>query len=101
MSFIFYLSSIPLGLPEVVHRLDPERFVLHLAEYALLGFLLFNARQRLGFALLVGTAYGLSDELHQLFVPTRVFSPHDVLADSLGSLLGAYVCSRLKAEQFS
>lgn len=30
------------------------------------------------------TAYGLSDEIHQSFVPNRVFDWYDLLADFLG-----------------
>ena len=31
-------------------------------------------------------AYGLSDEIHQYFVPNRNFDPLDVVADALGAL---------------
>ncbi len=31
--------------------------------------------------------YGVSDEVHQLFVPERTFDPLDVLADVLGAMI--------------
>ncbi len=80
---------MPLGFQQV----DPENLALHLAEYSLLGLLLFRAlRQRpdaLLAASILGLAYGLTDEFHQAFVPTRTSSLGDGLADGLGSILGA------------
>jgi len=35
--------------------------------------------------------YGLSDEIHQLFVPTRSFDLADVLADVLGAFLVQWI----------
>jgi VanZ family protein len=43
----------------------------------------------------VSTLYGVSDELHQLFVPGRNCDWHDVVADAAGSLLGAALGSAL------
>ena len=73
----------------------------HLAEYAILGILLWRALRKparqvgqrwvwseSGLALLVGVLYASSDEIHQAFVPTRQGQPVDVLLDSLGVLLG-------------
>ncbi|MFZ1841932.1 MAG: VanZ family protein [Nitrospira sp.] len=34
--------------------------------------------------------YGLSDEIHQLFVPLRQGDPLDLVADSVGAALGAW-----------
>ncbi len=39
------------------------------------------------FAILIGTAYGASDEFHQYFVPGRTMSIWDLLADSIGLIL--------------
>jgi VanZ family protein len=73
----------------------------HVFEYALFGFLValaFGSRSVHGFwpALLVSCLYGVSDELHQFFVPGRDASVFDVFADSLGCLIGviAYKKSR-------
>jgi VanZ family protein len=40
-------------------------------------------------AVALATAYGVTDEVHQAFVPGRMASPGDVLADAVGALLAA------------
>ena len=39
--------------------------------------------------------YGLSDELHQLFVPGREFSLFDLLADAVGAAFGILIAAWL------
>ncbi|MDI6806619.1 MAG: VanZ family protein [Candidatus Aenigmarchaeota archaeon] len=94
MALIFYISSIPLEFPEVVDKLDPTKFSLHVVEYTILGILLPRvAGIKLSF--LVGSLYGLSDEMHQLFVPFRVFSLWDWLADVIGIIFGILISTYL------
>lgn len=45
-------------------------------------------------ATLFATAYGVSDEYHQSFVPGRDASAGDVASDLAGSALGAFAYSR-------
>lgn len=88
---IFVLSSIPdlgsglggwdLGLRKLAHA----------AEYAVLGFLLLRAAGRVDLALGLGTAYAVSDELHQHFVSGRQGAPLDVAIDAVGVAVGVYV----------
>lgn len=94
LGIIFFLSSLP-------DSATPGRFllpdkVLHAAEYFILAFLMLFALQRtttLKFStcfwivLAVGAVYGLSDEFHQLYVPTRHFDLRDLLADVCGILV--------------
>jgi VanZ family protein len=40
-------------------------------------------------AVVISTLYGVSDEYHQLFVPGRSFDVFDMLADFIGSVVGA------------
>jgi VanZ family protein len=71
---------------------------LHMAGYALLGMLFFrafrsvNAENRIVMVILysifAATAYGVSDEMHQYFVPCRSADAMDVLADMVGSCIG-------------
>lgn len=70
----------------------------HFCEYAILGFLLANALRLhipLARACLVAIAcaslFGVTDELHQYFVPGRMCDPLDWLVDTLGASLGALV----------
>lgn len=43
-------------------------------------------------SVVVVVIYGLSDELHQAFVPGRTAALDDVLADTIGALAGASLC---------
>ena len=88
MLIIFYLSSIPLQLPEIINKFDPRKIFLHIAEYAILGFLLFNATKKSWFSFPIGSLYGASDEIHQYFVPSRVADPVDAAVDVIGVFLG-------------
>jgi len=40
-------------------------------------------------AVVLGSAYGLTDEIHQAFVPGRSADPRDWVADTAGAVLGA------------
>jgi VanZ family protein len=74
----------------------------HILAYAPLGVLFFRAiagglpvRLTLSTALLgvaLTTAYGITDELHQLFVPGRSADWRDVVADAIGGVVAAVVC---------
>lgn len=66
---------------------------LHMIEYALLTFLTFRALYKttrfpfahmLIIALLVSVAYGVTDEIHQTFVPTRTGTFRDIGIDLIG-----------------
>jgi VanZ family protein len=90
-SLIFYLShqSNPLG-PGL-----PPDYLLHFVEYGLLslavllgvtnGFKKEPTYRRVCLAIIVSTAYGALDEVHQLFVPQRFSSLQDLLADMIGA----------------
>jgi hypothetical protein len=93
---IFTLSSIPdlgtgLGDWDLVLRK-----VAHAAEFAVLGVLLLRAVQRPVLAFLLASAYAVSDEIHQTFVPGRLGSPLDVLIDMSGVAVGIAVALRLR-----
>jgi VanZ family protein len=79
--------------------------VAHLAIYAVFGALIARACWTTGsrsaarvvvLATLLATAYGLSDEVHQRFVPGRQFELADLLADAIGSLAGALAVARTR-----
>ena len=72
----------------------------HFLEYALLGLLLANAlrfhmplRRACALAVLLASLYGVTDEVHQWFVPDRFCDPVDWLVDTCGAALGAFVFS--------
>lgn len=61
---------------------------LHIIEYGVLFilwyFTLYKKRYREKVALIISILYGISDELHQTFVPTREGRVRDVFIDALG-----------------
>ena len=81
------------------------RKAAHLAEYGVLGLMLWRAlrQTRLGgkapwktavAALVLSVAYAATDEFHQSFVPTRTASVRDVMIDTSGSLLSlSIICT--------
>jgi len=90
-AFIFWLSAQP-GVP--VPPLFPAQDKLaHLTVYALLAWLSRHCfahsrtlRPRLDFAALAfASFYGVTDELHQAFVPGRYPDVLDWLADTVGA----------------
>jgi VanZ family protein len=70
----------------------------HLTEYAILAILAARAFRKSSrvflqtrwflLSLIVVMAYSLSDEFHQLFVPTRGASIHDSMIDTAGGFIG-------------
>ena len=89
MGVIFYFSSQPS--PTTSNTIANAG---HFSEYALLALLLYialkrttklNGRLLLVVAVLLAGAYGVTDELHQLFVPTRVSDINDVVVDFIGA----------------
>ncbi len=94
MGAIFTASSLshPPSPPQVSDK------VQHFAGYSGLGLLTLRALaggQTAGVttgtaatAWAIASAYGVSDEVHQRFVPGRASDPADVLADALGAAAG-------------
>lgn len=71
----------------------PVRKGAHLTEYTVLGMLLAATAAAYAFnhasvPFLIGAAYAVSDEIHQLYVPGRAGQFRDVLIDSAGVLIG-------------
>ncbi len=97
MGFIFYASSIPgSNIPSLFPFQD---IAFHLFVYLILAFLFARALKNtysnitpskiILFTIIFGVAYGLTDELHQAFVPYRCVSSFDVFIDSVGSFIGS------------
>jgi VanZ family protein len=94
-ALIFGLSSLS-SVPSMSGGSDK---LAHTLLYAGLGWLLARAasgggvRPPSAFTVFVvvgfAAAYGLSDEIHQMFVPLRHFDPRDLAADVVGAGAGA------------
>ncbi len=95
----------PERIPDV-HFLDK---ILHFGAYGLLGFLFFRAYETLplknskNLLILISigsaTLYGISDEIHQYFVPFRQADIMDAVANTIGSICGVYLYSRWKNQK--
>lgn len=95
---IFMASSIPgTNMPTVMFPYFDK--IEHMAIYAVLSAAVargfcnwrpwFSLRLIIILSVMIGTAYGISDEIHQSFVPGRESDIYDIIADAVGSLLGA------------
>lgn len=95
MGVIFRLSATPGSqLPGGYSTLG------HLVAYAILGGLLvlplgrrFPHGQAIALATLFASAYGITDEFHQAFVPMRTPDVADWGVDTLGAFAGALAVS--------
>ncbi len=103
-SLIFYLSSIPglnsgWGIWDLILRK-----CAHMFEYAVLSLMMCRAIHRTWkslapagvtvFSFLFALLYAISDEVHQMFVPRRGPSVHDVVIDTIGICIGLFVVRR-------
>lgn len=98
-AIIFFFSS--MSLPPMAPKGLYGDKLLHLGEYAILGYLIARAARNSGnlklsmhfrlFAICAALLYGLGDEFHQYFVPGREVDIFDVLADGIGATLGQMI----------
>ena len=82
---------------------------VHAAIYGLLGILFCRAYGRtwlrmdsrwlMVLSIVSATVFGLSDEIHQYFVPSRSADRMDLLADLLGSAVAVVLYRRATAEE--
>lgn len=94
-SFIFYLSSLRVKPPTGTWLDQVLPYLVHFIEYGVLFLLLKNALQNNRLAIFFGTFYGISDEFHQIFVPTRTADPIDILTDIIAMLSVWIIISKL------
>ena len=92
---IFFGSS--LSNPPVPVAFTGTDKLIHVLAFIPLGFLVLRAMNAhcpkkkwisIVFSFILCTFYGVSDEVHQLFVPGRNPDAVDVLADAIGTILG-------------
>lgn len=88
-ALIFWLSSSPdaQGGADVLGLLPFGDKLAHALAFGVLATFAYLASGRFWLALGLAAAYGLTDELHQAFVPGRSPDVRDWLADALGALL--------------
>ncbi|HZH49697.1 MAG TPA: VanZ family protein [Nitrospira sp.] len=106
-SLIFYLSSLPHPeeeLPKFLFDKLGDK-LLHVIEYAVLALLCYRAfrwaaaprvaQQAVLLAIVTASFYGMTDEVHQAFVPFRESSWLDWVADTAGAVIGAVGSGRM------
>lgn len=106
-ALIFYLSSLPYPeeqLPEFLLKKFSDK-LLHLVEYGVLGVCFHrafrwaagatSARHAVVLAIVASSFYGITDEVHQAFVPFRESSWLDWVADTVGGAMGAVGSNRV------
>jgi VanZ family protein len=96
MAAIFFASSLT-AVPSLPAGLS--NYTGHLVGYAVLGALAVRGFAGAAWAgvtpgavwraVLLASAYGVTDEWHQVFVPNRFAGADDCLADTAGALVGA------------
>ena len=92
MGLIFLFSSFPP--PMELPSFGFADKLVHLLAYGLLASLIYFAREKsraifhpIFIPFLIAFLYGLSDEIHQHFMPGREADVFDVLADALGGFV--------------
>ena len=83
----------------------------HFVEYTVFGALIFAALresfseqrnpQLAIIAIIIASLYGVTDELHQYFVPDRACDPVDWLVDTCGATLGAFAMRAILGRKHS
>jgi VanZ family protein len=106
MVLVFCLSAQP-SLPRLTDRLgDIQSFAGHFLEYGVLALLLrwsltgtsvggkeVGAKRAALWAFVLAAAYGVTDEVHQHFVPGRHMDPLDLLTDAAGAAVALCVAA--------
>ena len=97
--FIYIQSAHPS--PEQIPSIPFIDKVLHCAAYGIMGILFYRACQTLRIkdnihmliliSVVSASLYGISDEIHQSFVPFREAEVADVIADIIGAFSGVYL----------
>jgi len=101
--FIYIQSANPS--PDQIPSIPYIDKVLHGAAYGIMGILFYRAYQTLRIkdnihmlmllSVVSASLYGISDEIHQSFVPFRDAEVADVIADIIGAVGGIFLYQML------
>ncbi len=96
MALIFYMSSFPAPEPVKAVPIFFDIKIVHIVEYGFLSFLVYYALDnttslslfwKMIFSVEITILYGLTDELHQIFVPGRSGRLVDIFANFIGCVI--------------
>lgn len=103
---IFAFSSRTTGIVTEIHWQDfVFKKTIHVIEYFVFCLLLFRALKASGVkelknALFISfysaLVYGITDEIHQSFIPGRTANVRDIVIDGTGAMFSVYFVSKLK-----
>ena len=100
---IFLFSSLTVTPATEIYWQDfIVKKTAHVVEYGIFAALLYRALRGSGvekvnavlFATLGAVVYGATDEFHQSFTPGREPRVRDVFFDTIGGILGVYICKK-------
>jgi VanZ family protein len=106
MALLTYWSNqpaLPIDQPSVANALhNLQHRIAHLFAYGLLGLLAYGAipegtPKRPLLALGIASAFGITDEFHQSFIPGRRAAIDDWLLDTAAAALALWLFTRLRA----
>jgi len=104
---IFYVSSLTFP-PSPIVSFDWKSIAYHFYAFLFLaGFLLISLtkgklnKKMIITAIIIAVLYAISDEIHQIFVPTRRFAISDILTDSAGILFASALYLLLSFNNFN
>lgn len=97
---IFWVSSQPtVPLPRVTNIDKLGHYAAYTVLGALLAFATDRSRLPLLAAFVLGALYGISDELHQSYVPGRSADPLDWAADVAGVATACFLYHRWRSRR--
>jgi VanZ family protein len=108
MLLIFILSSFPAPEPLRKVPIIYDIKLVHIVEYGVLSLLYtfalqntttLNYKQILWTSVFLTVAYGITDEIHQYFVPQRTCKLSDVLGNLLGALLFQWCWTKFRHQK--
>ena len=97
MALILTLSSLPAQTLPKTWLLNWDKLI-HLIQYFILGVLAMKSLKKINFnsvilVIIFGMLFGSIDEFLQSFISGRFSSALDVLADTIGTAIGALLVS--------
>lgn len=104
MGFIFWLSSLSSKqIPETGVLGGVPQSLKHLVEFGILGILMSlvisqvynNPSLSIFYSSVFSICYGIFDEIHQYFTPTRYCTAEDIFIDAIGSIIGVLFFHKL------
>jgi len=97
---IFYISSITFSIGPTKQAFPFKSVAYHFFAFFVLGFFLliclvkgYANKKLICLGLVIAILYGISDEIHQIFVPSRFFDIGDILTNSAGILFSGVLYS--------